>query len=373
MRLVLLLFLAIQALGGQSSWAALPERVDARAAILVEVGTGTVLLEQDADLKIPPASLTKLMTLYLAHEDLEDNKVSKEMLVKIGARSINAGGSSMYLRPGESVTFGELLAGMAVASGNDASVAVARFLGGTVKRFVKRMNDKARELDMENTTFMTPNGLPAKGQLTTARDMALLSVAYVQRFPDALRLHSLKNLQHNGRTVANTNKLLDTFPGVDGLKTGYVAASRYNFSVTAQRDEVRVLAVILGAETRAIRFNEAEKLLEGGFAAIKEFSYMVQLGSWESRDKAEENMSRLKEKGLSARMNEYRSSDGRKLYRIVAGLFDSFESASKYKIKLAAEKGVASSYVLHRTEHRGRILFKPVFFSRPTETPIRAY
>ncbi len=361
MRSAPLLFFAILVCWCPVSWAALPAHVEARSAILVEMGTGVVLFEQDADLKIPPASLTKLMTLYLAHEDMESHKASLESLVSIGPKSTSAGGSSMHLRPGETVTFGELLAGMAVASGNDASVAVARFLGKTVEKFVKRMNDTAEDLGLKDTVFKTPNGLPVEGQLTTARDMALLSAAYVTRFPSALKLHSIKDLQHNGMVVSNTNKLLDSFPGVDGLKTGYVAASRYNFSVTAQRDDVRLLAVILGAETKAIRFREAEKLLEGGFAAIREYTYTVQVGSWNSAGKAQEKMNVLSSNGIPVRLDEYRSPEGRKLFRVLTGLFDSFESATAYKRKLASERGISSSYILHRTEHRGRVLLKPVF------------
>jgi D-alanyl-D-alanine carboxypeptidase (penicillin-binding protein 5/6) len=154
---------------------------------------------------------------------------------------------------------------MAVVSGNDACVAVAEYMSGSVEEFVRRMNAKARQLGMTSTTFKTPNGLPANGQLTTARDVAKLSVEYLKRFPDSLEIHSMQAYTYEKTSHHNANRLLGKCPGVDGLKTGFVCASGYNISATGKRENVRVLAVVLGAPTPYVRYVETGKLIEAAF------------------------------------------------------------------------------------------------------------
>lgn len=175
----------------------------------------------------------------------------------------------MNLKKGERVTIRELIKGMAVASGNDACVAVAEHLGGSVSRFVRRMNKKAKKLGLRNTYFATPNGLPADKQLTTARDMLRLGAAYLKRFPDALAIHSLRSIRHNGYARRNSNRLLGKCAGVDGLKTGYVRASGFNIIVTAKRKGHRILAVVLGGRTKDVRNATAEQVLESSFYTIR--------------------------------------------------------------------------------------------------------
>jgi D-alanyl-D-alanine carboxypeptidase (penicillin-binding protein 5/6) len=226
---------------------------------------GKVLFEQDADYQIAPASITKILTLYLVFEAIKQGEVRLSDEVEVSRLAASASGSRMGLRAGTSVSLEELIKGIAVVSGNDACVAAAEHISGSVGRFVNRMNVKARELGMTRSHFMTPNGLPAPGQITTARDIAKLSVAYLHRFPESLNIHSMQAYAYGRHEHHNANRLLGKCPGVDGLKTGFVCASGYNISATAKRNGVRVLAVIMGARSPWVRCSEAEKLIEAGF------------------------------------------------------------------------------------------------------------
>jgi D-alanyl-D-alanine carboxypeptidase len=237
----------------------------ARSAILINAADGQVLYEQNADLLIPPASVTKILTLYLVFDAIKKGQVHPSDMVKVTRRAANTSGSRMGLRAGKDVPLEELIKGIAVVSGNDAAVAVAEHLSGTVENFVSKMNIKAREVGMENSEFRTPNGLPAKDQETTARDLARLSLSYIQHYPDALHIHSMTSYAYNNASHHNANRLLGTCPGVDGIKTGFVCASGFNLSATAKRGDVRLIAVVMGARAPWVRTIETEKLLEAGF------------------------------------------------------------------------------------------------------------
>lgn len=248
--------------------AANPMHVQARSAMLVDLKDGHVLYEQDADTPIPPASLTKVLTLYLVHEAVEAGRLRPEEMVTVSRRAAARGGSQMGLRAGEEVPVSELIKGMAVASGNDACVAIAEHLCGSVEQFVRLMNRKAAELGMRGTVFRTADGLPAEGQFTTARDMAKLAAAYLSRFPYALGIHSMQTYTYRRSTHRNANRLLGTCPGVDGLKTGFVCASGYNFIATANRGGHRLVAVVLGARSPGVRAAETAKLINQGYASL---------------------------------------------------------------------------------------------------------
>lgn len=250
--------------------------VKAKAVMLMDMTTGIVHYEQDPDKRIAPASLTKIMTMYLLFEAVEKGKVKLTDKVTVSKAAASTGGSSMHLKKGEKVTLGELAKGMAIASGNDACVAVAEYLGGSRAKFVKRMNAKAKALGMTNTTFKNPHGLPADGQLTTARDMLILARAYLTRFPGNLKTyHSVKSFTHNGIKRKNCNRLLGNCPGVDGLKTGYVKASGYNLIATAKRGGRRIITVVLGATNPATRASESRFILEAGFKATPRTRYVA--------------------------------------------------------------------------------------------------
>lgn len=239
--------------------------VNARSAVVVDMSDGKVLFEQNPDALIAPASITKILSLYIVFEAVSAGEVHLSDMVPVSARAASTGGSRMGLRTGQRVSLDALTHGMAIVSGNDACVAVAEYLSGSVDEFVKRMNAKARQLGMNSSRFMTPNGLPAAGQLTTARDIAKLSTAYLTRFPDSLQIHCQQSYTFNGATHHNANRLLGKCPGVDGLKTGFVCASGYNITATGKRSDTRILAVVLGAPSPYTRLIETSKLLEAAF------------------------------------------------------------------------------------------------------------
>lgn len=251
------------------------QRVNARSAIVYDLASGKVLYEQNADELIPPASLTKIVTLYLTWEAIESGQISLSDRVRVSRYAASMPNVRMGLRAGDVVTVSELIHGMAIESGNDAAVAMAEYLGGTVPHFVAMMNTKARELGMTHTHFVTPNGLPAQGQLTTARDIMKASVAYIRRFPDALAISSLRSFTYKGKTDHNPNNLLGVCPGVDGLKTGFVCASGFNISATAMRDHTRIIAVVLGAQSPGVRRVDVESLIENAYREIGGPCYAV--------------------------------------------------------------------------------------------------
>jgi serine-type D-Ala-D-Ala carboxypeptidase (penicillin-binding protein 5/6) len=242
-----------------------PGQINAKSAILVEVSTGAVLFEQNADEIIEPASFTKIVSLYLVFEALKQGRIHLNDEIWISETAWRTQGSKMFVGIGTKVPLEELLRGIAVVSGNDACVAAAEHVSGSVETFVDAMNRKTQELGMSHSRFLNPHGLPAEGQTTTARDMATLDSAYLRRFPESLQYHSMREFTYNNIVQYNRNHLLLKDQTVDGLKTGYVAAAGYHLAATAKRDGMRLLAVVMGAGTPAIREREALKLLNFGF------------------------------------------------------------------------------------------------------------
>lgn len=269
--LICCLFSAVPALAGP---------INAKSAILMDVTTGRILYEQRADMKIPPASLTKVISMYVAMNAISARKADYNNTVKVSARAARTGGSRFGLRAGEKLTLDKLFYGMAVASGNDASVAVAEHVAGSTSAFVSRMNSLARRLGMKSTRFVNVHGLPAKGQVTTARDMLRLARAYQSHYPIARRYHLARSVTHRGHKEPNHNPLVGNYPGLDGLKTGWVTAAGYNIIATARRNGHKLIAVILGAPNTGVRAAEARRLLNAGFSAVskKKSSAIAELG-----------------------------------------------------------------------------------------------
>lgn len=240
--------------------------LNVNAAYLVNMNTGKVYYDHDADERIPPASITKVLTLFLVREALAQGKLKADTPIPVSSLAIRTGGSTMSLYKGEKVPLSELIKGISVVSANNACVAVAEYLGkGDPRRFVALMNAKAKSLGMTRSTFKNPNGLPAVGQYSTAKDIAKLSVAYLKRFPESLTIHSMTSHTYHGATHRNANSLLNRYEGVDGLKTGFVCASGYNITATAKRGDTRLVAVVLGARNPIVREVETARLLEYGF------------------------------------------------------------------------------------------------------------
>ena len=248
-------------------------KVEARSALLIEPTTGKILYENNIDEKFAPASVTKIMTMLLVMEAIDNGKISIDDKVTVSENAKKMGGSTMLLDTGEIRTVEELLKGVAIASGNDAAVALAEYLGGTEDAFVQMMNKRCEELGMTNTTFKNSNGLPISGHLSTARDIGTMSMELLKH-KDILKYSSIymETLSEGRKTpieLVNHNKLVRFFEGCDGLKTGYTEEAKYCISATATRDGVRMLSVIMGAPTYKIRNRDASMLMNYGFSKFE--------------------------------------------------------------------------------------------------------
>ena len=239
--------------------------LQAQAAVLVELTRGEIVYAHGEDEPRPPASLTKVMTLLLAYEALQDGRVGWEDEVVISERAWRTGGSQMYLEIDQVVTFGDLVTGIATVSANDACVAVAEHLSGSEGNFVAEMNRKAGELGMVNTNFQNTSGLPHDDHYSSALDLAILAHYYVSRFPEALALHAQKEYTFNEILQYNRNPLLGRFPGADGLKTGHTAAAGYCLIGTAQQKGMRFIVVLMNAPSQAARQRDSEIMLNYAF------------------------------------------------------------------------------------------------------------
>ncbi|MDI3257299.1 MAG: D-alanyl-D-alanine carboxypeptidase family protein [Kyrpidia sp.] len=243
------------------------------SAVLMDAATGTVLVEKNSHEKLPPASITKIMTMLLAVEALEQGKVKLTDRVRTSERAAGMGGSQIFLKPGEEMTFDDMMKGIAVASANDASVAIAEFLAGSEAEFVNMMNRRAEELGMRDTHFVNCNGLPASGHYTSAFDIAVMSRELLKH-PRVLRWTSLYEDYLRKDTdrpfwLVNTNKLVRFYPGVDGLKTGFTEEARYCLSATAKKGDFRVIAVVMGEPTSKQRNAEVSQMLDWAFGQFQ--------------------------------------------------------------------------------------------------------
>lgn len=244
--------------------------IEAKAALLMEPMSGKIIYEKNAEEKFAPASVTKVMTMLLTMEAVDSGKIKLEDKVTCSENAKKMGGSTMLLDTGEIRTVEELLKGVAIASGNDAAVALAEYLGGTETDFVSMMNKRAQELGMNNTTFKNCNGLPAEGHLSTAKDIAIMSKELLKH-PKVLKytgtyMDSISEGRKSPIELVNHNKLVRFFEGCDGLKTGFTDEAKYCISATATRNGVRMLSVIMGAPTYKIRNRDAGVLLNYGFS-----------------------------------------------------------------------------------------------------------
>jgi D-alanyl-D-alanine carboxypeptidase (penicillin-binding protein 5/6) len=231
----------------------------------MDAHTGQILYSQNPHLRIQPASLAKLMTLFLIFDELNQGTVQLNNEVLISKKAAQAGGSKMYLREGKQVPLVELIKGIAVVSGNDACLAVAEWLyGGGERAFIDKMNQKLERLKIQNSQFQTVDGWPVPDQYTTAYDMAMLAQAYIREHPEALQYHKLKEFTHENHTLHNRNGLIFEDPSVDGLKTGYVEEAGYHLLATAKREKQRFIAIVMGAKKIAIREKECMQLLNFG-------------------------------------------------------------------------------------------------------------
>ncbi|MFR1783262.1 MAG: D-alanyl-D-alanine carboxypeptidase family protein [Sarcina ventriculi] len=280
MKKIIIKFSAILALiifltGGVNVFADTNENieVEARSAILMEVSTGEIIYEKNSNEKFAPASVTKVMTMLLTMEHIDSGKIKFDDKVTVSENAKKMGGSSMLLDTGEVRTVEDLIKGIGIASGNDAAVAMAEYLGGSESNFVDMMNDRAKELGMVNTTFKNCTGLPVDGHISTAYDISIMSRELLKH-PDILKYTStyMETISEGRKTpieLVNHNKLVRFFQGCDGLKTGFTNEAKYCISATAVKDGVRVLSVIMGAPTYKIRNRDASMLMNYGFSKFE--------------------------------------------------------------------------------------------------------
>lgn len=242
----------------------------AQATLLMDAATGTVLWEKNAHEAMEPASVTKVMTMLLVCEAIASGQLTAEQTVSTSAHAASMGGSQVYLEEGEQMTVRELLKAVAVASGNDAAVALGEAVSGSESAFVERMNTRAAELGMENTHFCNCTGLPADGHVTSAYDIAIMSRELLKH--DIIREYTgiwMDSLRNGEFTLSSTNKLIRSYSGCTGLKTGFTATAGYCISATAQRNDMELIAVVLGAKDSKNRFATASTLLDWGFANFR--------------------------------------------------------------------------------------------------------
>ena len=245
--------------------------VPCQAAILIDEDSGTVLYEKNADESRPIASITKIMTLLLTFEALEAGKVSLSDIVPVSEHAYHMGGSQIWLEPGEQLTLDEMLKAICISSANDAAVAVAEFIGGSEPVFVERMNARAKELGMQSTTFRNACGLDEDGHLSTARDVAIMSREMLLNHPEIENYCTvwMDTLRGGATQLVNTNKLLKSYNGITGLKTGTTGKAGVCISASASRDDLRLIAVVLGSSSGKERFAAATSLLDYGFAMFE--------------------------------------------------------------------------------------------------------
>ena len=241
-----------------------PPQLGASAYILMDALTGKVIAELNADQVLPPASLTKMMTAYMLAYELAAGNVSLDDQVHISEKAWRTEGSRMFIQEGKFVSLEDLMRGVIIQSGNDASVAVAEHLAGSEDAFADLMNQHATRLGMTHTVFHNSTGLPAEGHLTTARDLAILAQAIIRDYPEHYRVYSEKEFTFNKIRQPNRNKLLWSDSTVDGLKTGYTEAAGYCMVASAKRDGQRLISVILGASSPEVRARESQKLITYG-------------------------------------------------------------------------------------------------------------
>lgn len=248
-----------------------PPELGANAYILMDARSGRVLVEKNADERVAPASLTKMMTAYIADREMEEGRLSMDEETTVSVNAWQTGGSRMFLREGTTISVEKLMNGIIVQSGNDASVALAEHIAGGEGSFAQMMNQQARQLGMENTAFTNATGMPDPDMYTTARDMAILSRAKIRDFPDSYDLYSKRYYTYNGIRQPNRNRLLWRDKSVDGLKTGHTEDAGYCLAASAKRDGMRLVSVVMGASSSEARARESQQLLNYGFRYYETF------------------------------------------------------------------------------------------------------
>lgn len=242
-----------------------PPQVSASSYILMDPKSGHILMDQNSHERLPPASLTKMMTAYIVERELDEGRLTMEDLVTVSVKAWRTGGSRTFIQEGTQVRVEDLLKGVIIQSGNDASVALAEHVAGTEEAFAEIMNQQARLLGMNDTHFTNATGLPDPDQYSTAYDLALLAQAIIYDYPENYHLYTVKHFTYNNIRQPNRNALLWRDPSVDGLKTGHTNEAGYCLVASAKRDNTRFVAVVMGTDSPEVRAREVQKMLNYGF------------------------------------------------------------------------------------------------------------
>lgn len=266
--IIFFLFLGVRRVNAENDFAP-----NSKSAILLDFETGTILFQKNENEQLAPASMTKIMSMLLIMEAIDSQKISFDNDVTISENASSMGGSQVFLETGEVYKVSELLKGIAIASGNDAVVAMAEYISGSVDKFVETMNNRAKELGLTNTVFKNPHGLDTEGHVSTAYDMAMIAKELLKH-PKILEYTSiyedyLKKPDGTSTWLVNTNKLVRFYDGVDGLKTGFTSTAGYCLTATAKKNNLRLIAVSMGSETSEKRSSDISSMLNYGFNSYK--------------------------------------------------------------------------------------------------------
>lgn len=255
----------------------------AKSVVVIEGSTGEIIYEKDKDMKVNPASITKIMTLLITYEELEKGKIKLTDDVSVSEHAASMGGSQVFLEPGEIQTVETMIKCISIASANDAAVAMAEHISGSEIEFVKRMNIKAKKLGMNNTCFVNCCGLDVEGHYSTAYDVGIMSKELIVKYPQITKYTTtwMDSFVHKTRKgekefgLTNTNKLVRSYNGITGLKTGSTSLAKYCLSASARRNDIDIIAVVMGAPEHKLRYSEAAKLLDYGFAKTKLYEHKI--------------------------------------------------------------------------------------------------
>jgi len=310
------------------------ESAEARyAAIVIDVESGEVLHETNADTRNHPASLTKMMTLYMLFEALQDGRVTPDQALEVSSRAAGMPNSKLGLKRGETISVDDAVLALVTKSANDVAVVIAETLAPTESQFGQMMTKKAKALGMNRTSFRNASGLYNRRQLSTARDMATLAQALIRDFPERYKSFSASSFNHNGRVHRNHNKLLRSYQGADGLKTGYIRAAGYNLAASARRDGHRLIAVLFGGKSAKRRDRQVARLLDRGFGKLTDPIYLP-TGGMVKQDilppgaKPLQLASAVVQKRNEA-VAETRKLDGQRIWGVQVGAYYSYAPAKK--------------------------------------------
>lgn len=263
----LMVFLSAAAINAEASIMIKPPKINANSYVLMEANSGRILSSAEVDTQYPPASLTKMMTAYIIEHEINAGRMTMDDMVPISVKAWKTDGSRMFVREGTTVKLSDLLRGVIIQSGNDASVALAEYAAGSEEAFADLMNQHAARLGMKNSHFVNSTGLPADDHYSTAHDLAILARAIIRDFPEHYEIYGEKEFKYNNIKQLNRNKLIFTDESVDGLKTGYTQAAKYCLVASAKRDGLRIITVVMGTDSVKARIQESQKLIAYGFRA----------------------------------------------------------------------------------------------------------